>query len=101
MADQQVQDPPGVDPGMRLDVWIEDHTGNKKRRARIAAHAPVHQLVPALVQTLGLRATDDAGRPVTYHLAFRDQQLKGEDTLAAVGVTEGATVTLVPVLIAG
>ena len=58
-------------------------------------------LVPALVQTLGLRATDDAGRPVTYHLAFRDQQLKGEDTLAGVGVTEGATVTLVPVLIAG
>lgn len=85
----------------RVRVFIEDHTGNKQREARIANNASVRDLVPALITAMGLPATDPAGRPVTYHLAFADRQLQGDETLSAAGVVDGATVTLVPEMTAG
>jgi len=85
----------------RIRVFIEDHTGNKRREARIAADAPVRELVPALITAMQLPATDPSGRPITYHLAFADRQLQGDETLAGAGVVDGATITLVPEMTAG
>lgn len=93
MADQ-TQEP-------RVRVFIEDHTGNKRREARIAANAPVRELVPALITALGMPATDPAGRPITYHLAFGDRQLQGDETLASAGVVDGVNIVLVPEMTAG
>lgn len=85
----------------RVRLFIEDHTGNKRREARIAADASMRDLIPAMITALGLPATDPGGRPVTYHLAFADRQLQGDETLSSAGVTDGANVTLVPEMTAG
>jgi uncharacterized ubiquitin-like protein YukD len=85
----------------RVRVYLEDHTGNKRREARIAASTPVRELIPALISAMGLATTDPRGRPQTYHLAFNRAQLQQDDTLEAAGVTEGATLTMVPEMTAG
>lgn len=93
---------PGVqEGGPRVRVFVEDHTGNKRREARIAAQAPVSELIPALITALGLPVTDPSGRAVTYHLAFGDRQLQPDETLESADVQDGAAVTLVPELVAG
>jgi hypothetical protein len=92
---------PEQTPDERVRVFIEDHTGNKRREARIAARAAVRDLVPALITALGLPATDPAGRPVTYHLAFGDRQVREDETLESAGVADGANITLVPEMTAG
>ncbi len=92
---------PNQPQDQRVRVFIEDHTGNKQREARIASNASVRELVPALITAMRLPATDPAGRPVTYHLAFGERQLQGDETLSAAGVVDGATVTLVPEMTAG
>lgn len=85
----------------RVRVHIEDHTGNKSREARIAANAPMRQIIPALIASLGLPATDPSGRPVTYHLAHKNRQLQADETLSQAGVQDGHTIILVPEMTAG
>ena len=92
---------PDQDPGKRVRVFIEDHTGNKRTEARIAANAPVNELVPALISALKLPATDPSGRPITYHLAFDNRQLQGDETLEGAEVVDGAGITIVPEMTAG
>ncbi len=82
-------------------VFIEDHTGNKRHEAKIAANASTRDLIPALITALGLPVTDPSGRPVTYNLAFADRQLQRDETLNSAEVVDGATVTLVPEMTAG
>jgi proteasome lid subunit RPN8/RPN11 len=91
----------GDTPANRVTVMVEDHTGNKQRRARIAADAPVQDLLPALITALELPMTDPAGRPVTYHVAVNGQQLLDEHTLTGAGVLDGAALTIVPEMTAG
>ena len=88
-------------PQSRVRVFIEDHTGNKTREARLAAHAEISQLVPALVTALSLPVTDPSGRAITYHLAFDNRQLQRDETLESAQVIEGANLTLVPEMTAG
>ncbi|PJF36743.1 MAG: hypothetical protein CUN49_03810 [Candidatus Thermofonsia Clade 1 bacterium] len=85
----------------KVRLFLEDHTGNKRREARIAAEAPVRELVPAVITALGLPTTDPRGRPQHYHLAYENRQLQMEETLEAAGVVEGATLTVVPEMTAG
>lgn len=85
----------------RVRVFIEDHTGNKRREVRMAANASIRELVPALITALGMPATDPSGRPVVYHLAFDNRQLQGEETMSSANITDGASVTLVPEMTAG
>lgn len=85
----------------RIRLFLEDHTGNKRREAKVAADTPVKQLVPALITAMNLATTDPRGRPQTYHLAYNNRQLQLEDTLETVGVVEGATLTMVPEMTAG
>ncbi len=85
----------------KVRLFLEDHTGNKRREARIATEAPVRELVPALITALGLATTDPRGRPQQYHLAYENRQLQMEETLESAGVVEGATLTMVPEMTAG
>ena len=85
----------------RVRIFIEDHTGNKQREARIAAKASVKDLVPALISAMKLPATDPSGRPVTYHVAFNDRQLQEGETLTEAGVADGSVITVVPEMTAG
>ncbi|MBO9310463.1 MAG: EsaB/YukD family protein [Chloroflexi bacterium] len=82
-------------------LYLEDHTGNKRREARIAADTPVRELLPALITALNLPTTDPRGRPQRYHLAYENRQLQMEETLESAGVVEGATLTMVPEMTAG
>jgi hypothetical protein len=45
MAEQQEED-------QRVSIFIEDHTGNKRREVRIAANVPVRDLIPPLISAL-------------------------------------------------
>jgi hypothetical protein len=85
----------------KVRVFIEDHTGNKKREARIAAHVRIEELLPALTTAMELPVTDPAGRPVTYHLAFDNHNIEADTTLSDAGVVDGAQLTIVPEMIAG
>ena len=85
----------------KVRVFIEDHTGNKTREARIAADVPVGELLPVIVTALELPVTDPGGRPVTYHLACDEQDIAADATLHEAGVTDGAQLTLVPEMKAG
>jgi hypothetical protein len=85
----------------KVRLYLEDHTGNKRREARIAAGTPVRELVPALITALNLPTTDPRGRPQQYHLAYENRQLQMEETLESAGVVEGATLTMVPEMTAG
>jgi len=92
---------PSEQQSSRVRIFIEDHTGNKQREAKVANNAPVRELIPALISAMELPATDPSGRPVTYHLAFGERQLQGDETLSSASVADGATVTLVPEMTAG
>jgi hypothetical protein len=86
---------------MALQVMLEDHTGNKRHQVKMTETANVERLIPATVTALGLPLTDQAGRPMTYHLSYRGRRLQEEETLESVGVEPGETLTLVPEMIAG
>lgn len=86
---------------MAIQVMLEDHTGNKQYQVKMTETASVERLIPATVTALGLPLTDQAGRPMTYHLSYRGRRLQEEETLGAVGVQPGETLTLVPEMIAG
>ena len=86
---------------MAIQVTLEDHTGNKQHQVKMAESANVEKLIPATVTSLGLPMTDQAGRPMTYHLSYRGRRLQEEETLESVGVEPGETLTLVPEMIAG
>lgn len=91
----------GAPPRPKTRVFIEDHTANKRREALITSDAPVSELIPALVSTLSLRPIDAGGRRIVYNLAFNSRQLQANETLVSAGVVDGATVTLVPDMVAG
>ena len=82
-------------------VFIMDHNGDRRREARITANVPIHQILPALVNALGLLSTDPSGRVVGYHLSFDNRQLQDDETLASAGVTNGNQLILFPELLAG
>lgn len=86
---------------MAIQVKLEDHTGNKQHQVKMAESASVEKLIPATVTALGLPMTDQAGRPMTYHLSYKGRRLQEEETLEGVGVQTGETLTLVPEMIAG
>jgi WXG100 protein secretion system (Wss), protein YukD len=84
----------------RVRVFITDQIGNKQREVRISAHTEIVQLLPAIVTAFGLPTTDPSGRQVTYRLAFGNQELSRETTLAGAEVPEGASLTIVTELVA-
>lgn len=86
---------------MAIQITLEDHTGNKQHQIKMAETAQIDKLIPATVTALGLPMTDQAGRPMTYHLSYRGRRLQEEETLDGVGVQPGETLTLVPEMIAG
>jgi hypothetical protein len=86
---------------MAVQVILEDHTGNKQHQVKMAEEARIEKLIPATVTALGLPITDQAGRPMTYHLSYKGRRLQEEETLDEVGVQPGETLTLVPEMIAG
>lgn len=86
---------------MAIQVMLEDHTGTAQYQVKMTETANIKKLIPATVTALGLPMTDQAGRPMTYHLSYRGRRLQEEETLAAVGVQPGETLTLVPEMIAG
>ena len=85
----------------RRRVFVSDHTGNRSREALLAAQAPMRELIPALIGALKLPATDPGGRPVTYHVAYKDRQLQPEESLEDAEVVEGASINVVPEMTAG
>jgi proteasome lid subunit RPN8/RPN11 len=64
-------------------------------------HAPISRLLPAVINALGLPIIDSAGRPMQYHLSYGERQLQEDETLGGAGVSEGDTLTIVPVMTAG
>jgi hypothetical protein len=86
---------------MAIQITLEDHTGNKRHQVKMADKASVEKLIPATVTALGLPMTDQAGRPMTYHMSYRGRRLQEEESLSSVGVQPGETLTLVPEMIAG
>jgi hypothetical protein len=86
---------------MAIQVMLEDHTGTTQHEVRMAETAQVEYLVPATVTALGLPLTDQAGRPMTYHLSYGGRRLQEDETLDLVGVQPGDVLILVPEMIAG
>jgi proteasome lid subunit RPN8/RPN11 len=64
-------------------------------------NAEVGQLIPAIITSLRLPITDDAGRPITYHLSHDNRRLEESETLASAEVQSGDTLVIVPEMTAG
>ena len=86
---------------MAVQITLADHTGNKQHQVKMAETAQIEKLIPATVTALGLPMTDQAGRPMTYHLSYNGRRLQEGETLDEIGVQPGETLTLVPEMIAG
>ena len=86
---------------MPLTIILEDHTGNISRQARMDEKANVAQLIPAIITALKLPITDNAGRPITYHLSHGGRRLQENETLAGAEVQAGDVLTIVPEMTAG
>lgn len=86
---------------MAILVNLGDHTGNTSHEAKMDENAPVERLIPAIITALQLPMTDNAGRPITYHLGHNNRRLPENETLATAGVQTGDTLTIVPEMTAG
>jgi hypothetical protein len=88
----------GEKPGDRVVVFLQDMTGHRQRRARLAADVPVHALLPPLVTALALPMLDSAGGTVTYQMAVDGRPIDDQDTLATAGVTDYSVLDVAPVV---
>ena len=86
---------------MATEVTLEDQNGNILKRAKVAENAEIARLLPALITSLQLPITDDAGRPIRYHLSHNNMQLQDHQTLAGAEVQNGDTLVIVPEMTAG
>jgi proteasome lid subunit RPN8/RPN11 len=82
-------------------VTLEDQNGNELHKAKLVGNAEIARLLPELITALKLAITDDAGRPITYHLSHNDRLLQGSDTLIGSSVRDGDTLVIVPEMTAG
>jgi WD40 repeat protein len=83
-----------------LTVYIEENANSQPSPLEVAENAPVAQLVPALVQELGLPQTDLFGNPLMYVLRDVDTGYVVPDSasLQQAGVLDGALLRLDSVL---
>jgi len=86
---------------MPIQITLEDHTGNISHQAKMDENALVRQIIPAIITTLHLPITDNAGRPITYHLSHNNRRLEENQTLQSAEVRTGDTLTIVPEISAG
>lgn len=84
-----------------IEVTLEDQHGVMLHRAKIADNAEISRLMPMLITSLRLPITDDAGRPIRYHLSYNGARLPPEQTLAGAEVQNGETLVIVPEMTAG
>src|SRR5712692_5921921 len=85
---------------MAVRITLRDHTGNIRQPAKVDETASVGQLTHAIVTALKLPVTDPAGKPITYHLAYKNRRLQLDTTLAAATIKEDDNLTIIPELIA-
>ncbi len=86
---------------IQVQVTLEDHTGNVSHQAKLAENAPAGQLIPAIITSLNLPITDNAGRPITYHLSHNNRLLQENETLEAAHVQQDDIIVIVPEMTAG
>jgi len=84
---------------MNLQVFIIDHTGSRKTGVEMPDDVPMRQLVPALVNQLGL-PIQQGGNRIAYKLESRRirKVLDDNDTLSSGGVREDDVLSLTPLL---
>lgn len=89
-----------------LRIAIIDQTGGTKTVVEVPDDIPTRELIPALVQNLGL-PEHQGNDPIIYHLENFDpgtgagNRLSDDQTLAEAGIESGMQFSLAPELIAG
>ena len=86
---------------MTIVVTIVDQNEAVLKKVRIADHAEIAALIPKLVAALSLPSTDDAGRPIRYHLSYRNTRLHNTQTLQEVEINNGDSLVIMPDMLAG
>ncbi len=87
----------------QIEVEIMDHTGSKRKRARLPDDAPVSRLISALITKMNLPTTDPSGQPMSYHLDHKQsgKRLRDDDTLSNAGVKTGDVLRIAAEITAG
>lgn len=87
----------------QIEIEIMDHTGSKRKRARLPDDAPVNRLLSALITKMNLPTTDPSGQPMSYHLDHKQsgKRLRDEDTLNDAGVRPGDVLRIAAEITAG
>ena len=86
---------------MPIRVMLNNQIGDLRQQAKLDENASVERLIRGLVTALKQPVTDDAGRPITYHLAYNGRRLQEDETLTSAGVQENETITLIADMTAG
>ncbi len=91
--------------GEKARVTIVDQIGGTETDVLLPTDIPLRQLLPALVEQLGLPSEGHEGKSVVYQLDLRTSEggnrLAKGDTLAAAGVEDGAVMAISPEMTAG
>ena len=87
----------------QIEVEIMDHTGSKRKRARLPDDAPVNRLISALITKMNLPTTDPSGQPMSYHLDHKQsgKRLRDDDTLSNAVVKTGDVLRIAAEITAG
>jgi hypothetical protein len=86
---------------MQLRIRIQDAVGGKTQTAEVPSDVPLEKLLQVLPSKLGLPVVHADGRPIDYHLYYKDLPLPSGATLDSAGVVEDTTLSLAREAIAG
>src|SRR5262245_57087296 len=88
-------------PKLTVTLHWRDHAGIQRQEVTLPDRSP-HELIPKLVQKLGLAIGDDASHTVFYRLRLDSEQgpaLPSKELLSRQHVADGSTVWLVSELL--
>lgn len=86
-----------------ITVKVLDVTGNKQPEVQVPDDVAVQRILMVLLERMNMPKNDGAGQPLSYKLYHKrsGKQLKDDQSLADIGVSDGDVLRLMPEIAPG